>query len=193
MKIPFKMNKENACILILAGVLCMVSVWPTSNKEKETLEENTMFWEENMSEEVVDASSTLNVYIQNQEERLERILEQIDGAGRVEVMIRAEASKEYVVEKDITNSESSVTETDSEGGTRQNFGLERSESSVFTKDTSGNDVPWVIKELEPTIEGVLVAVQGADQESVASEITQAVQVLFDIPVHKIKVVKMKME
>lgn len=193
MKIPFKMNKENACILILAGVLCMVSVWPTSNKEKETLEENTMFWEENMSEEVVDASSTLNVYIQNQEERLERILEQIDGAGRVEVMIRAEASKEYVVEKDITNSESSVTETDSEGGTRQNFGLERSESSVFTKDTSGNDIPWVIKELEPTIEGVLVAVQGADQESVASEITQAVQVLFDIPVHKIKVVKMKME
>lgn len=193
MKIPFKMNKENACILILAGVLCMVSVWPTSNKEKETLEENTMFWEENMSEEVVDVSSTLNVYIQNQEERLERILEQIDGAGRVEVMIRAEASKEYVVEKDITNSESSVTETDSEGGTRQNFGLERSESSVFTKDTSGNDVPWVIKELEPTIEGVLVAVQGADQESVASEITQAVQVLFDIPVHKIKVVKMKME
>ncbi len=193
MKIPFKMNKENACILILAGVLCMVSVWPTSNKEKETLEENTMFLEENMSEEVVDASSTLNVYIQNQEERLERILEQIDGAGRVEVMIRAEASKEYVVEKDITNSESSVTETDSEGGTRQNFGLERSESSVFTKDTRGNDVPWVIKELEPTIEGVLVAVQGADQESVASEITQAVQVLFDIPVHKIKVVKMKME
>ena len=133
MKIPFKMNKENACILILAGVLCMVSVWPTSNKEKETLEENTMFLEENMSEEVVDASFTLNVYIQNQEERLERILEQIDGAGRVEVMIRAEASKEYVVEKDITNSESSVTETDSEGGTRQNFGLERSESSVFTK------------------------------------------------------------
>lgn len=193
MKIPFKMNKENACILILAGVLCMVSVWPTSNKEKETLEENTMFLEENMSEEVVDASSTLNVYIQNQEERLERILEQIDGAGRVEVMIRAEASKEYVVEKDITNSESSVTETDSEGGTRQNFGLERRESSVFTKDTSGNDIPWVIKELEPTIEGVLVAVQGADQESVASEITQAVQVLFDIPVHKIKVVKMKME
>lgn len=193
MKIPFKMNKENACILILAGVLCMVSVWPTSNKEKETLEENTMFLEENMSEEVVDASSTLNVYIQNQEERLERILEQIDGAGRVEVMIRAEASREYVVEKDITNSESSVTETDSEGGTRQNFGLERHESSVFTKDTSGNDIPWVIKELEPTIEGVLVAVQGADQESVASEITQAVQVLFDIPVHKIKVVKMKME
>ena len=70
MKIPFKMNKENACILILAGVLCMVSVWPTSNKEKETLEENTMFLEENMSEEVVDASFTLNVYIQNQEERL---------------------------------------------------------------------------------------------------------------------------
>ena len=49
----------------------------------------------------------------------------------------------------------------------------------------------IVKEMEPEIEGVLIAAQGGDQNQVAGEITQAVQVLFDIPVHKIKVVKMK--
>ena len=51
----------------------------------------------------------------------------------------------------------------------------------------------MIKEMEPEIEGVLVAAEGGDNENVANEITQAVQVLFNIPVHKIKVVKMKGE
>ena len=193
MKMPFKINKENACILILAGVLCMVAVWPTSDRDKGVSREKDLFYEENISEREEDISLSLNGYIQNQEERLKQILEQIDGAGQVEVMIRAGSSKEYVVEKDITHSESLIAETDSEGGTRQSHDQERSENSVFTKDSSGNDIPWIIKELEPTIEGVLVAVQGADQERVTSEITQAVQVLFDIPVHKIKVVKMKVE
>ena len=91
----------------------------------------------------------------------------------------------------ITATNSTVLETDSQGGTRQSQDSQKSETSLYTKDSSGNDVPWVIKELEPEIEGVLVAASGGDQEQVVREITQAVQVLFDIPVHKIKVVKMK--
>lgn len=35
-----------------------------------------------------------------------------------------------------------------------------------------------------------MAAQGAGDETVVNEITYAVQVLFDVPVHKIKVVKM---
>lgn len=191
MKMPFELNKENAIILILAGVLCMVVVWPAS--EKDSINENPSI-HKSISDSVKNqTASSLNLYIQNQEEKLKKILEQIDGAGRVEVMIRAGASKEFVVEKDVLTSESMILETDSEGGRRQSTDKERNETSIYTKDSSGQDVPWVIKELEPTIEGVLVAVQGADQERIASEITQAVQVLFDIPVHKIKVVKMKME
>ena len=38
-----------------------------------------------------------------------------------------------------------------------------------------------------------MAAEGGGNEAVAGEITQAVQVLFNIPVHKIKVVKMKGE
>lgn len=48
----------------------------------------------------------------------------------------------------------------------------------------------MVKKIEPEIEGVLVAAQGGGDETVVNEITYAVQVLFDVPVHKIKVVKM---
>ena len=137
--------------------------------------------------------TALNLYVENQEERLKSILEQMDGVGKIQVMIRAKASKEYVVEKDLTTNTNTVHETDAQGGTRQSNEMSKSESALYTKDGSGNDVPWVIKELEPEIEGVVVAAEGGGNENIASEITQAVQVLFDIPIHKIKVVKMKGE
>ena len=183
------MNKENALILVLAGILCLVVVWPT----KEASDENMDYEPSILSEDSKDSVSSLVAYVEKQEERLREILEQIDGVGNVEVMIRASASKEYVVEKDLVANDHTILETDSDGGTRQSMEQARSEASVYTKDTNGNDIPLVVKELEPEIEGVLVAAQGGDQNSVVSEIMQAVQVLFDIPVHKIKVVKMKVD
>ena len=98
-----------------------------------------------------------------------------------------------ITREELERMDSTVNETDAQGGTRQSNEASKSESSLYTKDGSGNDVPWVIKEMEPEIEGVLVAAEGGDNENVANEITQAVQVLFNIPVHKIKVVKMKGE
>jgi len=193
MRNKIKLNKENAFIIILAGILCMVIVWPESNNstkqiDSEQFDGNSMTSNRN-DRDITE--NTLNVYIENQEKRLTDILSQMEGVGEVQVMIRASASKEYVVEKDVTLSNNSILETDSEGGTRQSNETNRSELSIYTKDSSGKDIPWVIKEMEPEIEGVLVAAVGGDQEQVAQEITQAVQVLFDIPVHKIKVVKMK--
>ena len=188
-----KLNKENAFIIILVGILCMVIVWPEPNDsakqtDSEQFAGSTMINDRN---DFNITEQTLIVYIENQEKRLTDILSQMEGVGDVQVMIRASASKEYVVEKDVTLSNNSILETDSEGGTRQSNETNRSELSIYTKDSSGKDIPWVIKEMEPEIEGVLVAAVGGDQEQVAQEITQAVQVLFDIPVHKIKVVKMK--
>lgn len=186
-------NKESALIVILAGILCLVVVWPTGTKKstEKTFSESRSSSSSN--EAGASSDAVLNAYIENQEQRLKSLLERMDGVGKIQVMIRAKASKEYVVEKDVTSSSSTVGETDSQGGSRQSTDGSRSESSVYTKNSSGNEVPWVIQEIEPEIEGVVVAAEGGGNESIANEITQAVQVLFDIPIHKIKVVKMKGE
>ena len=194
-----KLNKESALIVVLAGILCLVVVWPISGKSSGTDSSNgtlsgsssSVSSSGRISEDTAQAA--LELYVENQEQRLKDILEQIDGVGKSEVMIRAKASKEYVVEKDISTGSSTVSETDAQGGSRQSSDITKDESSLYTKDSNGNDVPWVIKEMEPEIEGVLVAAEGGGNEAVAGEITQAVQVLFNIPVHKIKVVKLKGE
>ena len=184
-----KLNKENAIIIVLAGILCLVAVWPTSGSEKGERESAGTVSSDTIS--YVTSEEALNLYVENQEQRLKNILEQMEGVGKTQIMIRVKASKEYVVEKDLTTDSSTIHETDAQGGTRQSNDTSRSEASLYTKDSNGNDIPWVIKEIEPEIEGVLVAAEGGGSEKVAGEITQAVQVLFDIPVHKIKVVKMK--
>lgn len=195
-----KWNKESALIIVLAGILCLVIVWPTSGNSSGTgglspsLGGGTAPTSSETGKTSADSEeAALNLYIENQEQRLKSILEQMDGVGKIQVMIRAKASKEYVVEKDLTTNTNTVNETDAQGGTRQSNEATKSESSLYTKDGSGNDVPWVIKELEPEIEGVVVAAEGGGNENIANEITQAVQVLFNIPIHKIKVVKMKGE
>ena len=45
--------------------------------------------------------------------------------------------------------------------------------------------------MNPIVEGVVVLADGADSPSVVTEINEAVQALFDISPHKIKVLKRK--
>ena len=142
----------------------------------------------NLSEE-----QTLEAYVADAKARLEALLSKVEGAGKVEVMITARATREKVVGKDVNKTASKVTENDSSGGTRVTDESSYGETSLYGNTASGADdgEPYIIKELVPEIEGVVVVAPGADDEYVVDEITQAVSVLFNLPVHKIKVVKME--
>lgn len=143
---------------------------------------------------------TLEQYVAAQEERLRSLLSKIKGAGDVDVMITARATREKVVEKDVTRNSSNVSETDSSGGSRTTSESAYGETTLYagggnassgtTAGSSDSGMPYVVKELVPEIEGVVVAASGADDEYIIDEITQSVSVLFNLPVHKIKVVKM---
>lgn len=129
-------------------------------------------------------------YLDEMERRLEVILKKVDGIGQVEVMITAKGSKEKVTLKDSPFTQDSTSETDAQGGTRTGSNVHREEETVMMQSGSGATSPYVIKELEPDIEGVLVIAQGAKDAKIISEINSAIQVLFDVPAHKIKVMKM---
>lgn len=170
-------KKDNLMILILVGVLLMVISIPV-DKEKKTIEE--------IPEEKVLVEENS---VESLEMRLEKILSRVEGVGKVDVMITLKSSGEKIVEKDQESSGNSSEETDSQGGSRKTSDNTKKEETVFYSGESGSSEPYVVKEMEPEIEGVLVISEGGDNALVAKNISEAILALFHIDAHKIKVMK----
>ena len=111
----------------------------------------------------------------NDEERLSEILSQIDGAGKVDVMITYYGT----AEKDIAYE----TQTNSVGRD------ERSEESEDKRAVMTGSEPMVIKETYPEVKGVIIAAQGADKAYVRQAISQAVTAVLDVPAHRVCIYK----
>ena len=172
---------EKILLIAIAGVILLVtnvSEWRARAAPDATTEtQNTAAVSEN------------EAYIESLENKLVHILENVDGVGQVEVMITLQASRESVLNKDDT--EELETETETSDGTQNERQSSRSENETVLSDENGESAPYVIKELEPEIAGVVIACEGADNNTVAASVTEAAQVLFGISVNRIKVLKME--
>lgn len=166
-------KKEQLLILLLLGILLIVIAIPTEKENGETAET------EEMSEEVKDVSAVTQM-----ETQLELVLQDVQGVGKVSVMITLAETSEKIVEKD---AETSV-QTSSGEGTGNQTSTDRKESSVYS-GKNGEEIPYVVKEISPKVQGVLVVAEGGDNAVVVEEISEAVQALFGIDPHKIKVMK----
>ena len=171
-------------VIVLAGVVLVICSAPAEKEQKENY---------NVSETMERKIETeeLELYIENQEKRLTDALSMVEGIGDVKVMITAKSAGETVVLKDSPYQRSDNRETDSQGGTREQNTYENEENTVLQKMEDGSEAPYVTKELQPEIEGVVVIAQGGGNGKVVAEINEAVVALFSIPSHKIKVMKMK--
>ena len=181
-KITWKdFGPEKIILIAIAGIILLVtnfSEWKAgSGTEKTDTTEKTEDFNENES------------YIEDMENKLVHILEKVDGVGQVEVMITLKSSRESVLNKDA--SEESQTEEENSNGTKKYSQNDKREEETVLADASGESAPYVIKELAPEISGVIIACEGADNNTVASAVTQAAQVLFGISSNHIKVLKME--
>lgn len=176
-----KLKRSDWLILVLAGILILIITLPTDTKEKKQAEEA----KENISKE----NNTMEASKDEIERKLEDILEKIDGAGDVKVMITYQDSGTQVVEKDKNTSENSLEESDSTGGVRSTKEQQLQESTVYEEADAGN-TPFVSKELLPKVEGILIVASGGDNQKVKQNISEAVLALFQVEVHRIKIVKM---
>jgi len=127
-------------------------------------------------------------YEQQLEERLKELLSHVEGVGQVEVMIVLKSSEEKVWRVDRNTSYSSTQETDSNGGTRDIRSQEMTEGTILSGQ-DGQEGPLLEKEMRPEISGVVVTASGGGSPTVQAEISAAVEALFDVPSHKIKVLK----
>ena len=125
------------------------------------------------------------------EERIEAILGCMEGVGEVQAMVTVLSSKELIVEKDEPVIRNTITETDGSGGSRSTNESNYDYETIYETDAEGNVVPYVIKQIEPKIQGVTVVAQGGGNAMVQKNISDVLEALFHLEAHKIKVVKMK--
>lgn len=133
--------------------------------------------EAHMSDKTADDDSL--EYVDAMESRLKSVLSHVEGVGNVRVMITVKDTSEEVTLKDRkTSSELGNNVTNSQN----------EENTVYSEDGQ-TKIPYVVKEINPQVMGVVVVSTGGDDPQIKKEIIEAVQVLFDIEPHKIKVMK----
>lgn len=181
MKFSWKMNKEKLFLLLLAGVVLLILAIPTGKPKQD----KTTAVRENSA---APAAGVEKTYEEQLELRVKEILKHVDGVGKVDVMIVLKSSEEKVLRVDKNTSNSVTEENDSAGGSRKVTNDELSETTILTGNGADSQ-PVVEKEIRPEIEGIIISASGGGSPTVKAEISAAMEALFNVPPHKIKVLK----
>ena len=204
--VKFLKNKNNLLIIVLLGVLLMVIAIPvdtagTGGKSASGSNNNRSYQTKNTG--INDGETTgggtggstgtgyvweQEQYIKEMEAKAESLLSGVNGAGQVKVMITLRASSEQVVEKDMPVTRSQTSEQDSQGGSRMVSEFTTEDATVYRKG-NGYEEPYVVKTLSPSVEGVVVVAEGAGNGEVSKNLSEAVQILFGVEAHRVKVLK----
>ena len=153
-------------IVLLAGVLLMLCSFPETEQKDEQRNET------GAQEFDLDAF----------QEELCSSLSDIDGVGRVQVMLSLESGEESVYASDISQS----SQSSGEDAASENY---QSTMSILS-DGSYGEQPVLIKNKLPTFRGAVVICDGADDSVVQLKITEAVSSLCGISSDRISISKM---
>ena len=179
-----QLSKDKLLLILLGGVLLVIISLPVKGKNEADNTADSRDTGEAVEYEYADISD----YTTELEARLSAILSQVDGAGKVAVLITFKDSGETVVKSDITEN----TKTDGITGDGERLGeKKREEKVVFSKKSDGSLTPYVTKTIYPEISGVLVLAQGASDAGVTVRLTEAVSAVIVIEINKIKVMNME--
>ena len=155
--------------VIAVGVLLLLSAKaPTSEPAKE---EGTQ----------TEAAFDLQTFQQSVADSLA----QIEGAGRVEVLLSLEAGEESVYASDVSQSSQST------GGSSDSTSETYQSTMSILSDGSYGETPVLIKSKYPTFRGAVILCEGADSDTVRLQIVQAVSALCGISSDHISISKLK--
>lgn len=159
----FTCDKKRLFIIVagIVGVLLLVvSEFIPESEEDVEITEN-------------DDEMSFTSYEKDIEERLKNLIESIDGAGNVQVMVTIESGDEKVYA-----TESKKTENNEE-------------KSYVLVDIEGSDSGLLLKIAQPEIRGVAIVCQGADSPTVRNAVVGAVTSVLGISSNRVNVSKMK--
>lgn len=184
-----KKKIENIVVLIVILIITVIAIntiWNGDKKEtkKEEIESST-------GKQLATTSKTTTNQSDNSiESNLETILSNIDGVGKVKVLITYSQSSEVVAMYNENSKNSTVEEKDSGGGTRTTTQTDISKDIIYQEE-NGEKTPITQKVINPKIEGAIITSTGAGNGTVKNNIVQAVEAVTGLPTHKIQVFEMK--
>lgn len=129
------------------------------------------------NENSLSGYTTSMQYIKEIEAKLNEVIGNIKGAGKVNVMLSVNSSPELEVAE---NTEEKTVTTNSGTTTTKTY------ETILVK-SNGEEVPLILKETLPTINGVIVVSSGANDVKVRLDILTAVSVALGINPNKIEV------
>ncbi len=120
------------------------------------------------------------------EQKLESILQKIDGVGKVSVLLTYTESSKLVPIYNINSSTSITEEKDTSGGTRTTETQNNQKDAI--KDSNSDIVTEKI--IMPSVEGAIITAEGAENPEIKSNIISAVEAVTGAQSHKIQVFEM---
>ena len=178
-----KFSKDSMLILFFSGLLIYVILLPVNNNDSykirrtdETVSDKREYEQEVFQED----------YQTKLEQELAEFLSGVEGVGEVEVLIYLNTTEEYVVEKDVPAYQ--VTTQDLNGQSNEE---NKEEDTVYTVNGNGEQVPFISQTRHPSIEGVVIAAEGAGQENIRIQIIRTVMALYGVEANKIDVLERK--
>lgn len=190
-----KKKIENLVVFILILIVTIIAIntiWKGNKKENskdDTLSNNG---KQLATTQTTTSSNTGNdgTNTTDMETKLETILSNMNGVGKVKVLITYLESSEVVAMYNENSKNSKVEEKDSGGGTRTTTQQDIQKDIIYQEE-SGEKVPITQKVVSPKIEGAIITAQGANSATVKNDIVQAVEAVTGLASHKIQVFEMR--
>lgn len=179
-------NTGTLIILILIGVLLIIG----SNFFKNQTTENTSAVQQSNANNQSNTDDSTKVYEEQLQNQLKKTLENIQGVGKVDVMIYFGSGEEEVPAVNVNDSTNTIEENDNSGGKRNTTEKNNSSTVVITNNGDKNE-PLILKTYKPQITGVCIVAEGAGDKYIKLQLTEAVINLFNVPVDKVNVYAMK--
>ena len=160
-------------VILIITIIAINMIW----KEDQPEESNTKDTSKKLA-----SQETATYEGDSLEAKLETILSNINGVGKVSVLITYNETEELVPVYNQSDKKTTTNEVDSGGGTRVIEEQDSSKEVVYE-----NEKMVIQKTITPKVEGAIITATGASNATVKANIIQAVEAATGLATHKIQV------
>lgn len=187
-----KKKMETAVVFIIILIITIIAINVIWNDKEKIPKDDTNYAKTLANVENSTLKQEEHTQTNTLESNLEHILSEIDGVGKVKVLVTYSQSSQTVAMYNENSKNSSIEEKDSGGGTRITQETDTKKDIIYQEE-NGKKVPITQTVINPKVEGAIVTAQGASDANVKNNIIQAVEAVTGVATHKIQVFEMKKE